>query len=700
MDNLYRLHSDALANGKPLFNFNWEWQRMRRIAKATSALILISSVCLAAVALRSGIEKGNIDPKVRGQDDLFRHVNGKWLKEAVIPPDRSMDGAFHKLRDNSESDIRAIIDATAANKDLPAGSEAQKIRDFYLSFMDETKAEELGIDTIKDELAQVDAITDKAGFLTTAGKLSRAGTDGLLGLNIDTDAKKSDQYILYIGQGGIGLPDEAYYHVDKFKPIRDAYVAHIGKLFALANLPEPTKAAATVMAIETRIANGHWDRVKSRDDTLTYNKKSVAELAKLTPGIEWNSILESLGAKDIKELIVRQPSFFEALDKTVAEIPLDQWKTWLKWDVLHSRAPFLSKAFVDENFAFFGKTLTGAPENRPRWKRGVGTVERALGESLGKLYVEKHFPPAAKAKMQILVANLIEAYRQDIKTLDWMSAETKTKALEKLSKFTPKIGYPDKWRDYSSLEIKPGDLLGNVRRASIFETDRQFAKIGKPVDKSEWLMTPQTVNAYYNPGMNEIVFPASILQPPFFDLEADDAVNYGGIGAVIGHEIGHGFDDQGSKFDGDGNMKDWWTPADRKEFEKRANMLIEQYNSFEPAQLPGQHVNGALTIGENIGDLGGLTIGYKAYNLSLKGTQAPILEGLTGAQRFFIGWAQVWRTKGRDAELQRRLATDPHSPAEFRCNGVIRNLVEFYDAFGVKEGDKLWLPEDRRVRIW
>ena len=384
----------------------------------------------------------------------------------------------------------------------------------------------------------------------------------------------------------------------------------------------------------------------------------------------------------------------------LGEIPLSDWKAWLTWDVVRANAPFLNKAFVDEHFALFGKALTGAPQQRPRWKRGVASVEGALGEAVGKLYVAKHFPPAAKARMEGLVKNLIEAYRQDIQTLDWMGPETRRKALDKLAKFTPKIGYTEKWRDYSALEIRLDDLVGNMQRATAFELDRNLGKLGKPVDRLEWGMTPQTVNAYYNPGKNEIVFPAAILQPPFFDLEADDAVNYGGIGAVIGHEIGHGFDDQGSKYDGDGNINDWWTDADRKEFDKRAKMLIDQYNGFEPAQLPGQHVNGALTIGENIGDLGGLTIAYKAYKIALNGSEAPTIDGMTGPQRLFIGWAQVWRSKAREAEALRRLTVDPHSPTEFRCNGVIRNLTEFHEAFGVKDGDKLWLPPDRRVRIW
>ena len=677
---------------------------MRRLVWAATAVLFATGLALYAAApttsSRSGIDKSFIDPATRSQDDLYRHVNGKWLIEAKIPPDRPMDGAFHKLRDQSETDLRAIIETTAASGDRPAGSEAQKVGDLYASFINEAKVEQLGLTPIEQELASVDAIHDKAGLIQALAKISRTGTDGLIGLSIDTDAKKSDRYIIYLSQSGIGLPDESYYRDDKYKAIRATYLTHIRNILALGGIADPEAAAKQVMAIETRIAKGHWDRVKSRDDTLTYNKKDLASLKKLAPGIDWSAWFAAIGTKNFDEVVVRQPGFFEALNVSLDEVPLDQWKTWLKWDILHNRAPFLSKAFVDEHFSFYGKTLSGVPENRPRWKRGVATVEASLGEAVGKLYVTKHFPPAAKAKMQKLVENLTEAYRQDINSLDWMSPETKKKALEKLDKFTPKIGYPDKWRDYSSLEIRRDDLVGNVKRAAVFELNRQLAKLGKSVDKAEWLMTPQTVNAYYNPGMNEIVFPAAILQPPFFDLAADDAVNYGGIGAVIGHEIGHGFDDQGSKYDGDGNMHDWWTDSDRKEFDKRAKMLIEQYNAFSPAQLPGQHVNGALTIGENIGDLGGLTIGYKAYKISLGDKEAPVLDGLTGPQRFFVGWAQVWRTKGRDAEIQRRLAVDPHSPAEFRCNGVVRNLTEFYDAFGVKDGDKLWLPADQRVRIW
>jgi putative endopeptidase len=649
---------------------------------------------------KSGVDKSFVDSKVRPQDDLFRHVNGKWLSEAQIPADRPLDGAFYKLRDKSEADLRAIIEETAAKLDNPPGSEARKVGDLFASFMDEAAVDRLGLSPIKADLDEVAAISDKAGLVKTLARLQREGTDGAFGLFVNTDARQSDRYIVYLSQSGLGLPDESYYRLDKFKPQREAYLAHVRKMFELAGYPDPSGSADQVLALETRLAKDHWDRVKNRDDVLTYNKKDLKALAELTPGFDWSSWLDSAGVKGVEEVVVAQPSYFAAMARAIDEAPLPGWKAWLAWSVLRNHAPLLSKPFVEENFAFYGKALTGAQELKPRWKRGVAAIEGSLGEAVGKLYVEKHFPPAAKARMQELVGNLIEAYRQDIQSLEWMGPETKRKALEKLARFTPKIGYPDRWRDYSSLEIRRDDLVGNAKRASEFEFARQLAKLGKPVDRSEWLMTPQTVNAYYNPGMNEIVFPAAILQPPFFDLGADDAVNYGGIGAVIGHEVSHGFDDQGSKYDGDGNLKDWWTDSDRKEFDARAKKLIEQYDGFEPADAPGQHVNGALTIGENIGDLGGLTIAYKAYKIALGKAEAPVLDGLTGDQRFFTGWAQVWRAKYRPAELTRRIAVDPHSPAEFRCNGVIRNIPEFYRAFGVKDGDKLWLSPERRVQIW
>ncbi len=670
--------------------------------KATLAAVLAAGLLATASAadrdLRSGITADGFDTKVRAQDDFFRHVNGAWIARATIPAEYGQFGSFMELRDNALKDLRAIIE-DAAKQDAPTGSDARKIGDLYNAFVDEDRAEKLGIEPIQADLAKIDAVSDRTALLRLIAGLEREGVGGPFRFYVSPDAKQSDRQTIYLNQGGLSLPDESFYRDAQYKEIREAFVAHVTKMFELAGRKDPAGSAKQVMELETRLAKHHWDRVKSRNQTLAYNKKDRAALDALTPGLDWSVYFEGVGAKEIAEVIVRQPDYFQAMAKAYQEIPLDQWKTWLAWHVLDGAAGYLNKAIVDEDFAFASK-LTGATELPPRWKRGVQAVEGALGEAAGKLYVAKHFPPAAKVRMQQLVNNLIEAYRRDIQSLDWMSPETKKKALEKLAKFTPKIGYPDKWRDYSKLEIRRDDLVGNMRRANAFEFNRDLAKLGKPVDRSEWGMTPQTVNAYYNPLFNEIVFPAAILQPPFFDLKADDAVNYGGIGAVIGHEIGHGFDDQGSKYDGDGNMKNWWTDADRKEFEKRAKMLIEQYNGFSPAQLPGKYVNGALTIGENIGDLGGLTIAYKAYRIALGDGQAPVLDGLTGDQRFFIGWAQVWRTKFRDAELLRRLTIDPHSPAEFRCNGVVRNLPEFYEAFGVKAGDKLWLPPDQRVRIW
>jgi putative endopeptidase len=652
------------------------------------------------LAPRSGVDPTGFKKSVRPEDDFFRHVNGAWIDRTDIPADQSIYGSFIALRDKSESDLRTILGQSAALSGKVDGSDERKLGDLYASFMDENRAEELGKKPIEPDLARVDELTDKAALTRTLAAFACQGVRGLFAAFVTNDAKKSDSHIIYLNQGGISLPDESYYRLPQFQPIRDKFVVHIEKIFALAGIAEPKAAAARVMAVETELAKHHWDRVKSRDRTLTYNKLDRAGLDSLTLGFDWSSWWTEFGAKPIDDVVVRQPDYFKAMATLLDTIPLTDWKIWLKWQVLLDAAPLLSKGYVQENFEFFDKTLTGTPEMRPRWKRGVAAVERAMGEAAGKIYVAKHFPPEAKARMKTLVGNLIAAYREDIAHLDWMSPATRERALEKLSRFNPKIGYPDKWRDYHALEIRRDDLVGNKRRSAAFETAYRLNKLGKPVDRNEWNMTPQTVNAYYNPSMNEIVFPAAILQPPFFDTHVDDAVNYGAIGAVIGHEIGHGFDDQGSKFDGNGNMVNWWSDPDRREFDKRAKMLIDQYSALEPAQLPGQKVNGALTIGENIGDLGGLAIAHKAYRRSLQGQDAPVIDGLTGDQRFFIGWAQAWRSKARDAEVARRLATDPHAPAEFRCNGVLRNMTEFYEAFGVKDGDKLWLPAAERVRIW
>ncbi|NBO09031.1 MAG: peptidase M13 [Actinobacteria bacterium] len=651
--------------------------------------------------MKSGIDLSHGYPEVRPQDDLFRHVNGKWIDTHEIPADRASDGAFHHLREESEKNIRTIIEEAAASK-AAVGTEAQKVGDLYASFMDEAKIEALGISPLAEDFKKIQGIDNMTDFARLLGELGRRGVSTPMSVFIEVDMKDSNSYIVYLEQSGLGLPDESYYKDDQYADIREKYVAHIERMFNFAKLPDGAGAAKRIFELESSIANFHYDVVKNREMDLTYNKMTRPQLNTLLSNFDWDVWLEAgnLPAAALEHVVVRQPEFNEGLNTLLIEENVPVWKEWMLWHTLSGMSAYLSSEFVNANFDFYGTTLNGTPQLRDRWKRGVSLIEGVLGEAAGKLYVERHFPAAAKKRMEELVANLIEAYRIDISELDWMGAETKKRALEKMSKFTPKIGYPDEWRDYSSLDITADDLIGNVYRATAFEVDRAIAKLGKPVDRNEWHMTPQTVNAYYNPTMNEIVFPAAILQPPFFDIDADDAVNYGGIGAVIGHEIGHGFDDQGSKFDGDGNLTDWWTEADRDAFEARTKKLIEQYNQLEPIAAPGHQVNGALTIGENIGDLGGLTIAHKAYQLSLAGKSAPTLDGFDGYQRLFIGWAQVWRSKNRPEAAIQRIATDPHSPDEHRCNAVLRNLNEFYEAFDVTEKDALWLDPAERVRIW
>ncbi len=674
-------------------------------------------------ALRSGIDLDALDPATRPQDDLYRHVNGKWLATHEIPADRAIDGSFLTLRDLSEERVRAIIEDLAASSDTQPGSTAAKIGDLFSSFMDTERINELGTSPIAAELALISGATSQAELVGVLGALQRTGGGGAVGMFVDNDAKDPEQYRVYLMQSGLGLPDEAYYREDQYAEVREKYVAHVARMLTLGGVVPSTRIATTpgepvqvteaareaaerLMALETKLAGHHWDVVKDRDATLTYNPTTLGELAERAPGFDWRAWASAMGAPEaaLDALVVREPSFAEGFAELWASEPLDVWKLWASYRLVTARAPYLTDTIVEANFDFYGRTLSGAQEVRDRWKRGVALVEGALGEAVGEQYVARHFPPAHKAKMDELVANLVAAYRESIQGLDWMTEETKVKALDKLEKFVPKIGYPVKWRDYSALEIAADDLLGNVRRSNAFDLDHELAKVGKPLDRDEWFMTPQTVNAYYNPGMNEIVFPAAILQPPFFDPEADDAVNYGGIGGVIGHEIGHGFDDQGSKYDGDGRLEDWWTETDRTEFEKRTGALIAQYDALVPVQLgaDGMHVNGALTIGENIGDLGGLSIAIKAYRIALGGSldDAPVVDGLSGLERVFLGWAQVWQAKARDEETMRRLATDPHSPNEFRCNAVVRNVDEFHETYGVKEGDELWLAPEERVRIW
>ncbi len=648
----------------------------------------------------SGIEVDELSEEISPKDDLFRHVNARWLAAAEIPADRASHGAFHALRDQAELDVRVLLDEAAAS-DAAAGSDARKVGDLYGAFMAADHVEELGAEPLAEDLADIRGVTSTRQLLHLLGRLQRHGTPGLVEFYVSNDGDDATRYIVQLVQGGLGLPDESYYREDAHAELRDAYVQHVSTLLRLVDEPEPGAAARRVLELEVRLAKGHWSRVESRDALKTYNKRRRSELDELAAGFDWSAWLEGLGVPQgsFDEVVARQPDAFTAAGEALTEVSLADWRAWLVFHHVRASAPYLSSPFVDANFAFYGTRLSGIPELRERWKRAVAVVEHALGEAVGELYVARHFPPAHKQQLERLVGWLVEAYREDISQLEWMSAETRERAQAKLERFTPKIGYPDTWRDYTALVIDRDDLLASVRRAEAFETDRQLAKIGEDIDRGEWLMTPQTVNAYYHPGMNEIVFPASILRPPFFDPEADDAVNFGGIGAVIGHEIGHGFDDQGSRYDGDGNLKDWWNDDDRAGFDKRAKALIKQYDGFEPEGLPGHHVNGALTVGENIGDLGGIQVAHRAYELSLEGEDAPEIDGFTGSQRVFLGWAQVWRTAVRDAERKRLLTVDPHSPPEFRAN-VVRNLSEFHAAFDVGENDEMWLPDDERVRIW
>jgi putative endopeptidase len=666
----------------------------------------------AGASIKSGIDLTHVESGARPQDDLFGHVNGRWLTEYEMPGDRATDGAFRTLYDRAEEHVRDLILGAASEEDgAPQSSsdtDAQRIGDLYASFMDERAVADRGVQPLLDELAAIDTADTPEALAAVLGQMQQAGSGGAVGFYIDTDSKNSTRYLLHFTQSGLGLPDESYYRDPQHAEILAAYPGHIAAMFDLVygeeTQPNEWRASAErIVALETKIAAAHWDVVKRRDADLTYNLRAFTDIPTEAPGFPWATWLSNLGISEEKaaEVVVRQPDYLTAFAALWASEDLDDWKLWARWELINARSDVLTDELIEQHFEFYGRLLSGTEQIRDRWKRAVSLVEGLMGDAVGRLYVERHFPPAAKARMDELVANLREAYRVSINSLEWMTPQTREKALVKLDKFTPKIGYPAKWRDYSTLVIERDDLYGNVRRGHAHEYQRELAKLGSPVDRDEWFMTPQTVNAYYNPGMNEIVFPAAILQPPFFDAEADDAANYGGIGAVIGHEIGHGFDDQGAKYDGDGNLVDWWTDEDRAEFGTRTKALIEQYDKYVPRALSnGHHVNGAFTVGENIGDLGGLSIALLAYRLSLKGAPAPVIDGLTGEQRVFYGWAQVWRTKSRDAEAIRRLATDPHSPPEFRCNGVVRNLDAFYDAFEVDESDALYLDPERRVRIW
>ncbi|MHB2027420.1 MAG: M13 family metallopeptidase [Acidimicrobiales bacterium] len=661
---------------------------------------------MSSAPLNSGIDPSELSETIRPQDDLFRYMNERWMERTPIPSDKADYGTFVILFEEAERAVRAIIEDA---RDAEVGSEARKCADLYASFMDEARIESLGAEPLRARLAEVASCESMGEFFRTTGRLQREGVAGFYDVFVDSDPGNPERYLAFFEQGGLSLPDESYYREEHFAPVRAAFVGHIARMFELAGVSDANERASRVAKLESEIARCHWDNVASRDSEKTYNLVAWPDAlglfhsglsAEVTLDLaQWSTALDvPEGALD--EVVLRQPSFTHDLAALFGESRLDDWKDWLAWRVIQSDASYLSRDFVEERFDFYGRTLTGAQTLRERWKRGLSFVEGAMGEAIGKEYVRRHFPRDAKARMDELVKNLVEAYRQSISTLEWMSEETRQRALEKLGAFRAKIGYPDQWRDYSSLVVDPTDLLANVRSATAYEFDRQFAKLGKPVDRDEWFMTPQTINAYYNPGFNEIVFPAAILQPPFFDVTRDDAGNYGAIGAVIGHEIGHGFDDQGSKFDGSGRLSDWWEPLDRAAFEERTTALIDQYNALSPRETPGLHVNGALTVGENIGDLGGLGIAWRAYLLSRNGHAPAPVDGLSAAQRFFLAWALAWRGQRRVEEAERRLAIDPHSPHEFRCNQVVRNIDAFYEAFEVTESDGLWLEPARRVTIW
>ena len=647
-----------------------------------------------------GVDTAGMDTSVTPGNDWGRYVNGTYLKNTVIPADRSNYGMFTKLRDLSQERTRAILDASAKVTNSPKGSEAQKVGDFYASFLDEAAIEAKGLTPLAPRLAQIAAIKDRAALAEAFGDASRDGVDVPIGVGAQQDLKNPDIMSVYLGQGGLGLPDRDYYldtKNPKFAEVRTKYQQYIVDMLKLANVTDAEARGKRIYDLETKIATAHWTQVEQRQVDKIYNPVARTGIDAKYAGVDWTQLLTAAGVAGRPEIIVAQPSAITGIAKLVASEPLDTWKDYLAFHTLDRWAPVLPKAFVDTKFAFSGTVLSGQPENQPRWKRGVDATSNALGEALGKLYVAQYFPPASKAKADALVRNIIAAMDARLANLTWMDPKTKVEARAKLAVFTPKIGYPDKWRDYSKLDIVRGDALGNAQRSARFQYQRELDKIGKPIDRSEWGMTPMTVNAYANPLWNEIVFPAAILQPPFFDANADDAVNYGGIGAVIGHEISHHFDDQGRKFDKRGTLSEWWTAEDVKRFDALTAKVVKQYGEYSP--LPGLHVNGELTLGENMADLAGVNVAYDAYHRSLNGKTPPIIGGFTGDQRFFLGFGQVWRQKYRDAALLQQTTTDPHTAGFLRPN-VVRNLDAWYAAFPSKAGEKLYLAPADRVRVW
>jgi putative endopeptidase len=651
--------------------------------------------------LKSGVYLQNLDKSVRPQDDFYRHINGGWLAATQIPADKSNYGTFTKLQDDAERDLRDILEEAARSK-ADRASDAQKVGDYYASFLDEATVEARGLKPLREELARIDAIKTKQDLAAYVGHAQRLFVAHPFTYFVAVDDKNSTQYVSNVTQSGLGMPNRDYYLSDdaRLKSIREQYQPYVRDLLALADTPDPEGATKKIYDIELRIATAHWTPQQNRDAVKTYNRYDRAALAKLMPGFDWDAYLRAaqIPSEKFSAVIVTQPSYFETLGRMFEEVPLADWRVYYRYKLLATYAPDLPARFVQRQFEFSERTLSGIEEMRPRWKRAVDTVEGTIGDLAGKMYVERHFKPEQKQRIDALVRNLLAAFDGGIDELEWMTPETRRQAHDKLALFTTKIGYPDKWRDWSKLDVRRDDLVGNEMRAAAVLFDRGVNKLGGPIDRTEWLMTPQTINAYYYPPQNEIVFPAAILQPPFFDVTADDAINYGAIGAVIGHEISHGFDDQGRRYDGHGNLHDWWAAADNEEFTRRAKAFGAQYEASSP--MPGTHISAELTMGENIADLAGVAMAYRAYKLSLQGKEAPVIDGYSGDQRFFIGWAQGWARKYRDDDLRRRLINDPHSPSEYRTNIIVSNLPAFYAAFDVKPGDKMYRAPTDRVKIW
>ncbi|MGB8963883.1 MAG: M13 family metallopeptidase [Pseudonocardiaceae bacterium] len=671
-----------------------------RLGALAMALMWAVTACggAAPTTLGSGLLLPGYDRQVRPQDDLFTFANGQWLRTTQIPADKSRYGAFDILADQAQQHLRTIVEDSAARHGA-AGSPDQQIGDFYASFMDTARLDALGAAPLKASLDRIDALSSPADIVRYLGASAADGSPSPIALSINQDAKDAAAYIPNVSQNGLTLPNRDYYLKPdpQYATLRDQLRAYASRMLGLAGVANPDAAAGQALDVENLLAQVQWTAAQDRDATATYNKLTVTDATARTPGLDWKTYLDAAGVHT-PDFVVAEPSFFTALGSALTTMPVADWKSYLKFKVIDDFSPYLSEDFVAARFEFRGHDLAGQQEQRPRWKRGVTAVDDAMGDLLGQRYVQRYFPPDNKRRIDALVTKLIDAYRTSINGLDWMSDSTKVEARDKLSKLAVKIGYPDKWKDYSKLRVARDDLVGNMVRGSELEFQRNIDRLGKPVDRKEWFTTPQTVNAYYDPSHNDITFPAAILQPPFFNTAADDAVNYGGIGSVIGHEISHAFDDQGRKYDGTGNLRDWWTPQDVQRFTAKTTALAAQYSTYEP--LPGEHINGELTLGENIADLSGLTVAHRAYQLSLGGRPATVMDGFTGDQRFFLGWAQVWRGKIRDEELRVELLSDPHSPDEYRANGVVSNLPEYYAAFGVKQGDKLFRDLNDRVKIW